>query len=83
MSLSGPVFRNVVSSRIGGAISEKRCIYTPFFFLKGLALVNIEAMACGCKVVCSDIPGMKDWFEENSSGRADYFRKTSEDGEHR
>ena len=37
-------------------------------FFEGLALVNIEAMACGCKVVCSDIPGMKEWFGENIPG---------------
>ena len=44
-------------------------------FFEGLALVNIEAMACGCKVVCSDIPGMKDWFEENVPGEQIAFVK--------
>ena len=44
-------------------------------FFEGLALVNIEAMACGCKVVCSDIPGMKDWFEENVPGEQITFVK--------
>lgn len=42
-------------------------------FFEGLALVNIEAMACGCKVVCSDIPGMKEWFSENVPGEAIAF----------
>ena len=43
-------------------------------FLKAGAC-NIEAMACGCKVVCSDIPGMKDWFEENVPGEQITFVK--------
>ena len=42
-------------------------------FFEGLALVNIEAMACGCKVVCSDIPGMRAWFSENVPGEAIAF----------
>ena len=25
----------------------------------------MEAMACGCKVVCSDIPDVKEWLSEN------------------
>ena len=37
-------------------------------FFEGLALVNIEAMACGCKVVCSDLPGMAEWFCEHVPG---------------
>ena len=34
-------------------------------FYEGLPLVVLEAMACGCKVVCSDIPGAKEWLSEN------------------
>ena len=37
-------------------------------FFEGLPLVNIEAMACGCKVVCSDISGIKEWYDENVAG---------------
>lgn len=37
-------------------------------FFEGLPLVNIEAMACGCKVVCSDIRGIKEWYDENVPG---------------
>lgn len=46
---------------------ESDVFVLPSFF-EGLALVTIEAMACGCKVVCSDIPGMKTWFDENIPG---------------
>lgn len=44
-------------------------------FFEGLPLVNIEAMACGCKVVCSDIPGIKEWYDGNVPGhRIEFVR---------
>lgn len=36
---------------------------------EGLPLVTIEAMACGCKVVCSQIPGMEEWLDEHVPGQ--------------
>ncbi len=32
-------------------------------FYEGFALVVIEAMACGCKAVCTDIPGIKEYYD--------------------
>lgn len=37
-------------------------------FFEGLPLVNIEAMACGCKVVSSDISGIREWYDANIPG---------------
>ena len=32
-------------------------------FYEGFALVVIEALACGCKAVCTDIPGIKEYYD--------------------
>ena len=32
-------------------------------FFEGLPLVSIEALACGCKVVMTDLPGIRPWME--------------------
>lgn len=33
-------------------------------FYEGLPLVTIEALACGCKAVCCDWPGVRPWMED-------------------
>lgn len=42
-------------------------------YFEGLALVNIEAIACGLRVVCSDIPGIAEWFHKNIPGNGIAF----------
>ena len=34
-------------------------------FFEGMPLVPLESMACGCKVVISDLPGVKNFYEAN------------------
>lgn len=37
-------------------------------FFEGLPLVVIEALACGCKVVTTDLPGIRSWLDANAPG---------------
>ena len=37
-------------------------------FFEGLPLVTIEALACGCRVVATDLPGVRPWIEANLPG---------------
>ena len=34
-------------------------------FSEGIPMVSLEAMACGCKVVISDLPGVKNFYNAN------------------
>lgn len=34
-------------------------------FYEGLPLVIIEALACGAYVICTDLPGIKNWIDQN------------------
>lgn len=45
-------------------MNESHVLVLPSFF-EGLPLVVIEAMACGLKVVCTDLPGIQNWLNEN------------------
>ena len=37
-------------------------------FSEGLPLVVLEALACGCKVVLTDLPGLRDWLARSAPG---------------
>lgn len=37
-------------------------------FCEGLPLVVVEALACGCKVVVTDLPGLRPWIESQMPG---------------
>lgn len=41
---------------------ESQVFVLPSFY-EGLPLVVIEALACGCKVVVTDLPGLRPWIE--------------------
>ena len=42
-------------------------------FYEGLPLVVIEAMACGLRVVCTDLPGIRPWLDQAIPGHGVLF----------
>ena len=42
-------------------------------FYEGLPLVLIEAMACGLKTICTDLPGIRPWLDEAIPGSGTVF----------
>lgn len=44
---------------------NKHSIFILPSFSEGIPMVPLEAMACGCKVVISDLPGVKDFYNAN------------------
>lgn len=54
----------VVQPVLAEEMNKSDVFVLPSFF-EGLPLVNIEAMACGLRVVCTDLPGIREWMEEN------------------
>lgn len=60
------------------ALAEEFCKSDVFVlpsFYEGLPLVIMEALACGLKVVCTDLPGIRDWMDENLPGHGISFVK--------
>lgn len=42
-------------------------------FYEGLPLVLAESLACGMKTVCTDLPGIRPWMDENLPGHGTSF----------
>ena len=50
--------------KLAEELNKSDVFMLPSFF-EGLPLVIIEAMACGLRVVCTDLPGIKPWINAN------------------
>jgi len=50
--------------RLAAAYRASDVFVLPSFY-EGLPLVVIEALACGCKVVVTDLPGIRPWLQAN------------------
>lgn len=59
-------YHGVVSqSDLVKAYGESEVFVLPSFS-EGLPLVVLEALACGCKVVVSDLPGLREWMQASA-----------------
>ena len=54
------------------ATSQVFCL--PSFF-EGLPLVSLEALACGCTCVMTDLPGIREWYSKNAGNSPIVFVK--------
>ena len=50
------------------AVMRRDDIFVLPSFFEGLPLVVIEAMACGMKTVCTDLPGIRPWLDSQLPG---------------
>ena len=54
----------VDQNQLAGIYRNSDVFVLPSFF-EGLPLVAIEALACGCKAVVTDLPGIRPWISAN------------------
>jgi glycosyltransferase involved in cell wall biosynthesis len=68
------IFTGMVSQEELGKILRDSDIFILPSFYEGLPLVLIEALACGLRVVTTDLPGVKEWIGEtvNNTGVISY-----------
>mgnify|MGYP002509533273 CR=1 FL=1 len=57
---------------LAGAYQRSDVFVLPSFS-EGLPLVAVEAIACGCKVVLTDLPGIRDWLGTYAPGAPVWF----------
>ena len=68
-----PVFLGMLShQKLAEAMNQSDIFVLPSFF-EGLPLVLVEAMACGMRVVCTDLPGIRQWLDQEIPGHGVAF----------
>ncbi|WP_434305554.1 glycosyltransferase [Clostridium botulinum] len=68
------VLGSISQKKLSDLFRECDILVLPSLY-EGLPLVLIEAMACGLKIVCTELPGIKEWMGEtiNNSGIIEYI----------
>ena len=68
-----PDFLGMLSQqKLAEAMNQRDIFVLPSFF-EGLPLVLVEAMACGMRVVCTDLPGIREWLDQEIPGHGVAF----------
>lgn len=67
------VLGSISQKKLSDLFRECDILVLPSLY-EGLPLVLIEAMACGLKIVCTELPGIKEWMGEtiNNSSIIEY-----------
>ena len=68
VTLLGPLRQE----ELAGELCRADVFVLPSFF-EGLPLVLAEAMACGDRVVCTELPGVRQWMDTHSPGNGIRF----------
>ena len=62
----------LTQSKLAKELNKSDVFVLPSFY-EGLPLVLIEAMACGLRIVCTDLPGVQPWINANIPGNGVVF----------
>lgn len=63
--LSNVVFLGALSQEKLAEILQQADVFVLPSFFEGLPLVVVEAMACGCRAVVTDLPGLDSWLPDS------------------
>lgn len=69
------VFHGALSHEDLGDLMRKAHLFVLPSFYEGLPLVLMEAAACGCRIVATDLPGVKEIFGEHTSAMVDLIQQ--------
>lgn len=63
---------NLAQDQLARLFNESDLFVLPSFY-DGLPLVLTEALACGAKVICTDLPGIRPWLDQHIPDHGIYF----------
>lgn len=64
----------LTQAELAKVYAKSKLFCLPSFF-EGLPLVSLEALACGCSCVMTDLPGIREWYLKNTHGAPLIFVK--------
>lgn len=68
--IQNPIFLDEASPEQTATLYQRSsCVVIPSIWQEPFGLISLEALACGCAIICSDQPGLR----ESSGNLAEYF----------